>query len=144
MKRTISLILVVTLWASLTAFAWLKPPAASSDAERRPLEQFPEVSGESLLSGQFMKDFADYAVDQFPLRDSFRTLNAYLSYYLLGKKDNNGIYLHGGYAAKMCAGMILLGVIGLACAITAQYFAARAAVGFSTRLRHAVMAHRHQ
>ena len=101
MKRTISLILVVTLWASLAAFAWLKPPAASSDAERRPLEQFPEVSGESLLSGQFMKDFADYAVDQFPLRDRFRTLNAYLSYYLLGKKDNNGIYLHDGYAAKM-------------------------------------------
>ena len=101
MKKTISLILVVTLWASLAAFAWLKPPAASSDAERRPLEQFPEVSGESLLSGQFMKDFADYAVDQFPLRDRFRTLNAYLSYYLLGKKDNNGIYLHDGYAAKM-------------------------------------------
>ena len=101
MKRTISLILVVALWASLTAFAWLKPPAASSDAERRPLEQFPEVSGESLLSGQFMKDFADYAVDQFPHRDHFRTLNAYLSYYLLGKKDNNGIYLHDGYAAKM-------------------------------------------
>ena len=101
MKRTLSLILVLALWASLTAFAWCKPPAASSDAERRPLEQFPELSGETLLSGQFMKDFADYAVDQFPMRDSFRTLNAYLSYYLLGKKDNNGIYLHDGYAAKM-------------------------------------------
>ena len=101
MKRTISLILVLALWGSLTAFAWLKPPAADSDAERRPLEQFPALSGESLLSGQFMKDFADYAVDQFPLRDDFRTLNAYLSYYLLGKKDNNGIYLHDGYAAKM-------------------------------------------
>ena len=101
MKRTISLILVLTLWASLAAFAWCKPPAADSAAERRPLEQFPELSGESLLSGQFMKDFADYAVDQFPLRDRFRTLNAYLSYYLLGKTDNNGIYLHDGYAAKM-------------------------------------------
>ena len=101
MKRTISLILVLALWVSLAAFAWVKPPAASSDSERRPLEQFPELSGESLLSGQFMKDFADYAVDQFPLRDSFRTLNAYLTYYLLGQSDNNGIYLHDGYAAKM-------------------------------------------
>ena len=101
MKKTISLILVLAIWASLTAFAWLKPPAASSDAERRPLEQFPELSGESLVSGQFMKDFADYAVDQFPMRDAFRTLNAYLSYDLLGKKDNNGIYLHDGFAAKM-------------------------------------------
>ncbi len=101
MKRTISLILILALWASLAAFAWFKPAAESSDAERRPLEQFPEISGESLLKGQFMKDFADYAVDQFPLRDSFRTLNACLTYYLLGQKDNNGIYLHDGYAAKM-------------------------------------------
>ena len=101
MKRTISLILIVALWAGLAAFAWLRPASASSDAERRPLAQFPEVSGESILSGDFMGDFADYAVDQFPMRDSFRTLNAYLSYYLLGKTDNNGIYLHDGYAAKM-------------------------------------------
>ena len=101
MKRTISLILVLVLWAGLTAYAWFKPASAFSDAERRPLEQFPAVSGDSLTSGQFMKDFADYAVDQFPLRDSFRTLNAYLTYYLLGQNDNNGIYLHDGYAAKM-------------------------------------------
>lgn len=46
-----------------------------------------------------------------------------------------------GYAAKMCFVMILLGVIGLVCAVTAQYFAARAAVGFAGRLRHAVMRH---
>ena len=101
MKKTISLILILALWASLTAYAWLKPASAISDAERRPLEQFPELNGQSLTSGQFMKDFADYAVDQFPIRDGFRTLNAYLTYYLLGQTDNNGIYLRDGYAAKM-------------------------------------------
>ena len=101
MKKTISLILVLALWAGLVGYAWFKPASAFSDAERRPLEQFPELNGESLLSGRFMKDFADYAVDQFPIRDGFRTFNAYLTYYLLGKTDNNGIYLHEGYAAKM-------------------------------------------
>ena len=101
MKRTISLILVLALWGGLAAFAWLKPAGEFSDAERRPLEQFPEISGENLTSGSFMTDFADYAVDQFPLRDAFRTLNAYLTYGLLGKTDNNGIYLHDGFAAKM-------------------------------------------
>ena len=101
MKRTISLILVLALWAGLAAFAWFGPAAAFSDAERRPLEQFPQITGKDLLSGRFMKDFADYAVDQFPLRDGFRSLNAYLTYYLLGQKDNNGIYLSDGYAAKM-------------------------------------------
>jgi ABC-type multidrug transport system fused ATPase/permease subunit len=39
----------------------------------------------------------------------------------------------------MCLVMVALGLIGLASAVTAQYFAARAAVGFSARLRHAVM-----
>ena len=43
------------------------------------------------------------------------------------------------YIVKMCLVMILLGLIGLACAITAQFFAAKAAVGFATRLRHAVL-----
>ena len=45
------------------------------------------------------------------------------------------------YIVKMCLVMIGLGVIGLICAVTAQYFAARAAVGFATRLRHSVMEH---
>ena len=46
---------------------------------------------------------------------------------------------NGCYAAKMCGVMIALGIIGMVCAFTAQFFAAKAAVGFSTRLRHAVM-----
>ena len=46
-----------------------------------------------------------------------------------------------GYIVKMCLVMILLGLIGLGCAITAQFFAAKAAVGFATRLRHAVLKH---
>ena len=46
-----------------------------------------------------------------------------------------------GYIVKMCIVMIALGIIGLVCAVTAQYFAAGAAVGFASRLRHAVMAH---
>lgn len=37
--------------------------------------------------------------------------------------------------------MITLGVVGLVCSITAQYFAAKAAVGFATGLRHALFGH---
>ena len=47
----------------------------------------------------------------------------------------------GSYIVKMCLVMIGLGIVGLVCAVTAQYFAARAAVGFSARLRHALMEH---
>jgi ABC-type multidrug transport system fused ATPase/permease subunit len=42
---------------------------------------------------------------------------------------------------KMCLVLVLLAVIGLTCSITAQYFAAKAAVGFSTGLRHALFEH---
>lgn len=45
------------------------------------------------------------------------------------------------YIVKMCLVLILLGVIGLACSITAQYFAAKAAAGFATGLRHALFWH---
>ena len=45
------------------------------------------------------------------------------------------------YVWKMGGVLLLLAVIGLTCSITAQYFAAKAAVGFATRLRHAVFAH---
>ncbi len=46
-----------------------------------------------------------------------------------------------GYIVRMCLILVALGVIGLVCSITAQFFAAKAAVGFSTKLRHALFAH---
>ena len=46
-----------------------------------------------------------------------------------------------GYIVRMCLLLVALGVIGLVCSITAQFFAAKAAVGFSTKLRHALFAH---
>ena len=43
-----------------------------------------------------------------------------------------------GYILLMCGLLVIQGIVGLVCAITAQYFAAKAAVGFSTKLRHAL------
>ena len=45
------------------------------------------------------------------------------------------------YIMRMCLALVLLAVIGLICSITAQYFAAKAAVGFATGLRHALFSH---
>lgn len=45
------------------------------------------------------------------------------------------------YIIKMSIVLIVLGLIGLTCSITAQYFSAKAAVGFSTKVRHALFAH---
>lgn len=45
------------------------------------------------------------------------------------------------YIWKMGGLLLVLAAIGLTCSITAQYFAAKAAVGFATKLRHAVFEH---
>ena len=45
------------------------------------------------------------------------------------------------YVLRMGGVLVLLGVVGLACSITAQYFSAKAAVGVSTKLKHALFAH---
>ncbi len=45
------------------------------------------------------------------------------------------------YIMRMCLVLVLLALVGMVSAVTAQYFAAKAAVGFATGLRHALFAH---
>lgn len=45
------------------------------------------------------------------------------------------------YIIKMCLVMVGLGIVGLISAVTAQYFAAKAATGFGTGVRHALFSH---
>lgn len=45
------------------------------------------------------------------------------------------------YIWKMAGILLFLAVIGLTCSLTAQYFAAKAAVGFATKLKHALFSH---
>lgn len=45
------------------------------------------------------------------------------------------------YILQMGSVLVLFGVLGLACSLTAQYFAAKAAVGFGTELRHDLFRH---
>lgn len=46
-----------------------------------------------------------------------------------------------GYIIKMCLLMVFLGVIGLICSVTAQFYAAKAAVGFAASLKHSLFGH---
>lgn len=45
------------------------------------------------------------------------------------------------YIFKMGGVLVLLAAVGLTCSITAQYFAAKAAVGFATKLRYSIFSH---
>lgn len=46
-----------------------------------------------------------------------------------------------GYILRMCGVLVALAVVGLVCSITAQYFAAKASVGFATKVRSVLFAH---
>lgn len=59
---------------------------------------------------------------------------AYIIDYGIGEKRTDRI-------GWMCALLVGLALVGLACSITAQFFAAKASVGCATRLRHALFAH---
>lgn len=88
-------VLMFALWSIC------KSDDAVSESERRPLKQFPTLNVEEVLSGRFQSNFESYTLDQFPLRDEFRTLKALSVRDLFGEKDNNGIYVADGYAAKL-------------------------------------------
>lgn len=86
---------------AFAGWSWVKPADEISLSERRPLKQFPTVTAEHLLSGKFMEQFDAYAVDQFPLRESFRSLYSTVSLSLLGKSDIEGLYLKEDSAIAM-------------------------------------------
>lgn len=76
------------------------PKSDYSDSERRYLADFPELTFETLTSGRFMSNFEDYALDNFPFRDAFRSIKAAVSLNVFGKLDNNDIYEHNGYITE--------------------------------------------
>lgn len=95
--------LVTILWLGLVLGAWFGPKADVSLSERRPLAQMPDISATTLLNGKFMSDFEKFTLDQFPLRDTFRSIKALFSRYALRQQDNNNIYVSQGHAAEQSA-----------------------------------------
>ena len=97
------LLVLLTAGALLTGFlcCLLMPDREFSFSERRKLAAMPAFNAESILSGEFAEDFETYTQDQFPVRDGFRRLKALTETYLLGKLDNNGLYLAQGHLSKL-------------------------------------------
>jgi len=101
-KSTIlAAVAIAVIWAGLSLCAWVLPSKESSDSERRPLAQMPEISAKTVFSGSFAKDFEEYTLDQFPGRETFRSVKALFHRYVLGNRDNNGIYIADGSAAAL-------------------------------------------
>ena len=100
-RNKIYVIAFAVLFFGLTLFAWLKPADDFSATERRPLDQFPTLNVETIFNGKFMSEFESYTLDQFPLRDVFRSIKAMTHLYVFGQSDNNDVYMAGGYVSKL-------------------------------------------
>lgn len=101
MKNWKRCLIVPAVWLALTAAMWFAPKQEMSISERRKLQQMPAFTAQTILDGRFMTQFETYSQDQFPLRDGFRRLKAVVSYGVVRRLDNNGIYLAQGSAAKL-------------------------------------------
>lgn len=100
-KNGMVVILTSGILLGISIFGILLKDETFSYAERRLLKQFPGKEINSVLSGKFMNEFEEYALDQFPLREPFRKLKAYTSASVLHQRDQSGIYNVDGYLSKM-------------------------------------------
>ena len=86
-KQILTVLVLAVLLAGGMVLHVALPDGETSRAERRKLAQFPQ------WSETFAEDLEDYLLDQFPLRDGFRTVKSLWTYYVLGQKDNNGVFI---------------------------------------------------
>ncbi len=100
-KSIISTLVFTALIFGFSSACYLKGDTLYSLSERRAFAKAPEISGEALASGKFMKEFETYTADQFPLREGFRGLKSVFSIYGLRRLDNNGLFAANGHISKL-------------------------------------------
>ena len=100
-QQILTLVLSLGFMAVFAVWLLLSPDAEESVTERRRLAKCPTLSLSSVENGSFMNGFEKYMLDQFPLRDGFRTLKAAVNAKVFMQKDNNGLYSVGEHLSKL-------------------------------------------
>lgn len=90
-REKICIILFAAALAVFSLAGFLTEPKTFSETENRFLEEKPEFTIESLLNGQYTKDYEAFVTDQFVLRDQWIRLKTVAERLLL-KQDINGVY----------------------------------------------------
>lgn len=105
MEKTVKAVIlcIVTSAFLISMGIWLliKAPEQYSYSERRTLAQDKSFELSAFFNGSFAGKFENYSLDQFPIRDNFRSVKALTERYVLGKKDSNGIYIADGHLSKI-------------------------------------------
>lgn len=96
MKNKILVIIFISYISVFSILGIIIPDKEISSSERRKLSSFPAFEFDS----EWISDLDKYFLDHFVLRDNFRSIKANYNYNVLGKLDNNGIYLKDNYIFK--------------------------------------------
>ena len=105
MKEKHKNIILVVLFALVILFFSLMSVFSQKDryseSERRALEKFPEISMETVLTGEFSKKFELFATDNFYKRDVWRKIKNASALYLFNMEDTNDLYIEKGHISKI-------------------------------------------
>ena len=96
---TISIFAFILIFYSIIFIT--TPKKEYSISEKRLLEQAPNLSVESVLSGEYFSELETYFLDQFPYRDGFRKTKAIINNKILQKNDNNDLFNIGEHIFKI-------------------------------------------
>ena len=100
-KNIVVTLTISALFAVMFLACVLHKPVDISTSERRQLAQFPTLTWTDILDGKNIEEFEDYTLDQFPMRDTFRSIKAWVQFNILRQKDNNDIYVVDGSVSKL-------------------------------------------
>lgn len=100
-KNIITTVVFATFILGVSAFCIVSPVESHSKSERRELAQFPETTKEAILRGEFSSQFESFTTDQFPLRDTLRSVKSFIAYNIFKKLDNNGLFYEDGHISKI-------------------------------------------
>ena len=84
-------VLFVAFFFAMAIWFVVNPKADYSSSEKRYLQQFPETSVDTVLSGEFSEKFETYFADHFPQRNMWVGLNSYYNLGI-GLNGRNGVY----------------------------------------------------
>ena len=101
MKNKIITILFIIIVCGLFLLNIIVKDIDISDSERRYLTKFPDITLSGLLDASVFASIEDYSSDQFVWRDYFRGLKAWVLYNIIGKLDNNNLFIEDGQIIKI-------------------------------------------
>lgn len=99
-RNILSIAFFVVFILAISASFIIREPISVLVSERRKAAQFPDFSIEKVIDKSFFDGVEDYLTDQFPLRDKFRAIKAFVQLKIFNQKDNNGTYFVDGHISE--------------------------------------------